>query len=209
MYKEAALYLTKQDKIMGKIIKIVGPMTLSIQKKLSPFEVLVESITYQQLTGKAAATIFSRVKDIYTKKTFPSPEDFLKTPDEKLREAGLSRAKALAIKDLSQKTLDGVVPSSRSISRMSNENIVERLISIRGVGRWTVEMLLIFKMGRMDVLPVDDYGIRKGFYIAYKTKELPKPKELNLLGEKWRPYRTVASWYLWRVLDLPEAKRNF
>ena len=170
---------------------------------------MVEAITYQQLTGKAAATILNRVKGIYTKRTFPSPEDFLKTPDETLREAGLSRAKVLAIKDLSQKTIDGLVPSSRSIVRMNNEKIIERLISIRGVGRWTVEMLLIFKIGRMDVLPIDDYGLKKGFSIAYKTKEFPKPQELAVFGEKWRPYRTVASLYLWRLLDLPETKRRF
>lgn len=209
MYKKAISYLKKQDKIMGKIIKVVGPIKLSPQKKLSPFETLVEAITYQQLTVKAATTIFNRVKGIYNNAIFPLPEDFLNTPDETLRNAGLSSAKVLAIKDLSQKTLDGVVPSSRSISHMNNEKIIERLISIRGIGRWTAEMLLIFKMGRMDILPVDDYGIRKGFSIAYKTKELPKPKELAIFGEKWRPYRTVASWYLWRLLYLPEIKRKF
>lgn len=161
----------------------------------------MRSIVYQQLNGTAAATILGRVKALYPRRRFPKPEDFLATPDEKLRAAGLSRAKTAAIKDLSSKTLAGVVPSARAIVQMSNEEILERLTTVRGVGPWTVEMLLIFTLGRPDVLPATDYGVRKGFALTYGLKELPKPKELLAFGEKWKPHRTTAAWYFWRALE--------
>jgi DNA-3-methyladenine glycosylase II len=181
-------------------MKRVGPFNLSVKAKISPFEALMSSIVYQQLNGKAASTILGRVVALYPKKKFPKPEDILKTSDRALRSAGLSRNKTLAVKDLAQKTLDGVVPTPKMIAKLSDEEIIERLVTIRGIGRWTVEMLLI-KMGRFDVLPTTDYGIRQGFKLVYKKRDLPTPKALALYGERWRPYRTVASWYLWRVLD--------
>jgi 3-methyladenine DNA glycosylase/8-oxoguanine DNA glycosylase len=155
---------------------------------------------YQQLNGTAAATILGRVKALYPGR-FPSPEQILGTPDEKLRGAGLSRAKVAAIKDISAKTITGIVPPSRTIAKMTETEIIERLTTLRGVGPWTVEMLLIFTLGRRDVLPVTDYGVRKGFALTYGWKDLPTPKELLEFGEKWRPHRSTAAWYFWRALD--------
>jgi DNA-3-methyladenine glycosylase II len=164
---------------------------------------LVRSVAYQQLNGTAAKTILDRVKALYPDRRFPAPEDLLATPDERLRGAGLSRAKTRAIKDIASKTLAGVVPGARAIAKLSDAEIVERLTSVRGVGPWTVEMLLIFTLGRADVLPATDYGVRKGFALTYGWKELPKPQEVLEHGERWRPHRTTAAWYLWRSLELP------
>lgn len=161
----------------------------------------MQSVTYQQLNGTAAATILGRVKALYPGRRFPTPQDLLDTPDEKLRAAGLSRAKTAAIKDIAAKTIAGVVPTSRAIARMADADILSQLTTIRGVGQWTVEMLLIFKLGRPDVLPVTDYGVRKGFALMYRLKDLPTPTELLEHGEIWRPYRSFAAWYLWRALD--------
>jgi len=196
------LKLSKLDRTLGALIKKVGPITLTPQLKQSPYEALVESVVYQQLTGKAAATILGRVKDLYPGKKFPKPEDLLSTPVENFRSSGLSGSKTAALKDIATKTIDGLVPSTKEITQLSNEVILERLTQIRGVGPWTVEMLLIFKLGRPDVLPITDYGVRKGFALTYDWKELPTPKELLEYGERWRPFRTTASWYLWRSLDL-------
>jgi 3-methyladenine DNA glycosylase/8-oxoguanine DNA glycosylase len=145
------------------------------------------------------------VKALYPKRRFPTPQDILATPDDRLRGAGLSRAKTDAIKDIAAKTIAGVVPTAKAIAKMSDAEILERLTTVRGVGPWTVEMLLIFTLGRTDVLPVSDYGVRKGFALIYKWKELPKPRELLEFGKRWRPHRTTAAWYLWRALDLRAA----
>ena len=201
MSEEAIKHLTKADKVLARLIKKIGPYNLKPARGRSPFEALVQSVAYQQLNGTAAATIFGRIKALYPGKRFPSPEDLLATPDERLRGAGLSRAKVAAIKDIAAKTLAGVVPTSRKIARMDNETILAQLTTIRGVGPWTVEMLLMFKLGRPDVLPVTDYGVRKGFALTFNLKDLPTPKDLLAHGEKWRPYRSVAAWYLWRALD--------
>ena len=166
-----------------------------------PFDALAESIAYQQLTGKAAATIFGRVRALYPKRKWLDPKQLLATPDETLRAAGLSRAKTAALKDLAAKTIDGTVPSGRALLRMTDDEIITRLTTVRGIGRWTVEMLLLFDLGRPDVWPVDDYGVRKGFAKTFRRRELPTPKQLMKLGEKWRPYRSVAAWYFWRALD--------
>ncbi len=203
---EAALkHLRSSDKIMGQLIRKVGPCALRPQHRRNPYESLIRSVVYQQLNGVAAATIFGRVKALFPESRFPTPNDLLETPDERLRGAGLSRAKTAAMKDIAAKTLAGVVPSSREIARMSEAEIIEHLTTIRGVGRWTVEMLLIFTLGRTDVLPVTDYGVRKGFALTYGWKELPTPKELLEYGERWRPHRTTAAWYCWRALDLPKG----
>ena len=206
MTEEAIQFLTFCDKRLGRLIQQVGPCSLKQKKRRSPFESLVQSVAYQQLNGTAAATIIGRVKALYPNRRFPTPEDLLATPDEKLRAAGLSRAKTAAIKDIAQKTLEGIVPTSRTISKLSNEEIIERLTSVRGVGPWTVEMLLIFTLGRTDVLPVTDYGVRKGFAKTYGWKELPTPKELLERGEKWKPHRSTAAWYFWRALELKDGK---
>ena len=173
-------------------------------KLMRPFDALAESIAYQQLSGKAAATIWGRVRQIFPGKKYLDPGLVAKTPDELFRAAGLSRSKVAALKDLAAKTLDGTVPTARELGRMHDEEIIERLIKVRGIGRWTVEMLLLFDLGRADVWPVTDYGVRKGFARTFRKRKLPTPKELMKFGEKWRPYRSVAAWYFWRALDAPE-----
>ena len=174
---------------------------------IRPFDALAESIAYQQLSGKAAATIFGRVRALYPKKKWLDPEQLLATPDETLRAAGLSRAKTAALKDLAAKTIDGTVPTSRALIRMSDDEIIARLTAVRGIGRWTVEMLLLFDLGRPDIWPVDDYGVRKGFAKTFGRRKLPTPKQLMKLGEKWRPYRSMAAWYFWRALDTPQVTK--
>jgi DNA-3-methyladenine glycosylase II len=175
---------------------------------IRPFDALAESIAYQQLSGKAAATIFGRVRALYPKQKWLDPAQLLATPDETLRAAGLSRAKTAALKDLAAKTIDGTVPAGRALIGMSDDEIITRLTTVRGIGRWTVEMLLLFDLGRPDVWPVDDYGVRKGFAKTFRRRKLPTPKQLMKLGEKWRPYRSVAAWYFWRALDTPEKSNQ-
>ena len=171
-----------------------------------PFDALAESIAYQQLSGKAAATIWGRVRALFPRKKYLDPRLVLATPDEKLRAAGLSGSKVAALKDLAAKTIDGTVPPGRVLTKLSDEEIIERLIAVRGIGRWTVEMLLLFDLGRPDVWPVHDYGVRKGFARVFGKRKLPTPKQLMKIGEQWRPYRSVAAWYFWRALD--ENKKN-
>ncbi len=202
MTSEAILHLTRADKTLGRLIRKVGPCQLRPKPARSPFQTLVRSVTFQQLNGTAAQTILGRVLALYPGKAFPTPEELLATPDDKLRAAGLSRNKTAAVKDIAAKTRAGVVPDSRTIRKMSNDEILERLTAVRGVGPWTVEMLLIFTLGRADVLPVTDFGVRKGFALTYRLKEMPTPAKLLAYGEKWRPHRTTAAWYLWRAVDL-------
>ena len=195
-------HLSKADPELAKVIRAVGPFRLSIDAMQDPFGSLAESIVYQQLTGKAAATIFGRVRKIYAPKRKLTPQDVLDTPDALLRAAGLSGAKTMALKDLAAKAIDGTVPAMKALEALQDDDIVERLTAVRGIGRWTVEMLLMFRMGRPDVLPATDYGVRKGFARAFNKRKLPEPRALLEYGERWRPYRSVASWYLWRVLEL-------
>ena len=194
MSQEALDHLSKADKVMGRLIQRIGPCAWKPDRRRSPFESLVKAVAHQQLNGIAAKTILGRVKALYPGKPFPTPEDLLASTDEALRAAGLSRAKVAAIKDIAAKTLAGVVPTLRAIARMDNETIISQLTAIRGVGTWTVEMLLMFKLGRTDVLPATDFGVRKGFAVTYKLDELPHPKHLLAHGEKWRPYRSYAAW---------------
>lgn len=206
MTPEAVGHLCRADKRLARLIKKVGPCTMKPHRQRTPFVALVTAVTHQQLNGTAAKTILKRVLALYPGKRFPRPEDILATPDDRLRAAGLSRAKIAAIKDIAAKTVTGIVPGSRTaITKLSNEEILERLTSVRGVGPWTVEMLLMFTLGRLDVLPVTDYGVRKGFALTFGWKDLPTPKELLEYGERWRPHRTTAAWYLWRALELPTA----
>lgn len=170
-------------------------------RSIRPFEALAESIVYQQLSGKAAATIWSRVRRLYPSRRRLDPAAVLATADAKLRAAGLSASKTRALKDLATKTLDGTVPSSRTLAKMSDEEIITRLTTVRGIGAWTAQMLLLFDLGRPDVWPHTDYGVRKGFAKTFGRRKLPTPKQLFQLGEKWRPYRSVAAWYFWRALD--------
>jgi 3-methyladenine DNA glycosylase/8-oxoguanine DNA glycosylase len=173
---------------------------MQLQRTPSVFGALAEAIVFQQLNGKAAATIFARLCALFPHQQGLTPERILRASDEKLRSAGLSNNKLLSLRDLAQKTKTGEVPTLAEVQRMSDQEIIERLTSVRGIGQWTVEMLLMFRLGRPDVLPVDDFGVRKGFGIAFKKLE-PSKKDVEKRGERWRPYRTAASWYLWRATD--------
>jgi DNA-3-methyladenine glycosylase II len=198
----ACRHLSDADPAMGELIARVGEFTMRPEPAHSLFQVLVRSIVYQQLTGRAAAAILARVTRLFAPKRFPSPGDLLEIPPERLREAGLSTAKTAALRDLAARTLDGTVPSLPLVRRMPDEEIIERLTAVRGVGRWTVEMLLIFKLGRPDVLPVGDLGVQKGFALTFRKRKLPLPAVMHRRANRWRPYRSVASWYLWRALEL-------
>jgi DNA-3-methyladenine glycosylase II len=198
---EATKYLAERDESLKGLIEETTPFQIDVADAQSPYEVLLESITYQSISGKAAATIFGRIKALGSNGRPPSPKQMLKLRKPVLRKAGLSGAKVLAMKDLAQKTIDGVVPTYEQALTMSDEELVERLVSVRGIGAWTVEMFLIFRLGRPDVLPIHDLGVKKGWAVAYGKKRMPKPKELLAFGERWRPYRTVASWYMWRAFE--------
>jgi 3-methyladenine DNA glycosylase/8-oxoguanine DNA glycosylase len=200
--EEAVAWLRRRDRALARVINEAGPFTHRPEKMQNPFQSLLRAIVYQQLSGKAAATILQRVVDLYPAGARFKPEAILATPDARLRGAGMSRGKVLAVKDLAAKTLDGTVPTLARLKKMDDDEIVSRLVTVRGIGPWTVEMLLIFRLGRPDVLPVSDFGVRKGFMLTYGTKDLPLPKELLAHGERWRPFRSVASWYMWRALDL-------
>jgi DNA-3-methyladenine glycosylase II len=202
---DAVRFLSGTDPTLARLIGVVGPFRMEVRTMQNPFEALARNIVYQQLNGTAAATIHSRVVALFGGRRL-RPKDILEAEEQALRSAGLSRNKLGALKDLAAKTLDGTVPTMTGLKRMSDEEIIERLIQVRGIGRWTVEMLLMFRLGRPDVLPVGDYGVRKGFSLAYRTQRMPTPKELACYGERWRPYRTVASWYMWRAVEVPQEE---
>ncbi len=204
----AVEHLRSSDPALARVMDTVGPFRLERVKKPSIFLALAEAIVYQQLTGKAAATIFARLCALFPgARDGPTADQILGAGDEELRGVGLSRSKLLSLRDLARKTADGEIPTPAEIDRMEDEAIIERLTQVRGIGRWTAEMLLIFHLGRPDVLPVDDYGVRKGFALAY-DRDLPSPKELAAYGAQWKPYRTVASWYLWRTVELAKTPPN-
>ena len=197
----AIRHLREVDADLATVIRGAGRCGLEPRMRYSPFEEVLESIVYQQLSGKAAATIYGRVRALFPPRRALAPQALLAMSDEALRGAGLSRAKLAAARDLAAKTLDGVVPTAAALRRMPDDEIIERLTAVRGVGKWTVQMLLIFRLGRPDVLPIHDLGIQKGFQLTYRTRQLPKPERIERIGEKWRPFRSVASWYLWRATD--------
>jgi len=205
---KAHRHLANTDPRMAQLIARSRRYDIAPAISIRPFDALAESIAYQQLSGKAAATIFGRVRALFPKRKRHDPEQLLATPDETLRAAGLSRAKTAALKDLAAKTIDGTVPSGRALLRMSDDEIIARLTQVRGIGRWTVEMLLLFDLGRPDVWPVDDYGVRKGFSKTFARQKLPTPKQLMKIGEKWRPNRSVTAWYFWRALDQAEKLQS-
>ncbi len=204
MTQEALAHLSAADPRLKRLIELVGPWSLKLKRR-APFEALVQAVTYQQLNGKAAATILGRFKRLYPRR-FPTPEDILASSDEQLRSAGLSRAKAAAIKDIAAKTLAGIVPSTRDIKQLTDEEIIERLTQVRGVGPWTVQMLLIFTLGRPDVMPSTDYGVLQGYALTFGRRKLPKPQDLLKAAERWRPFRSTAAWYFWRALELTDEK---
>ena len=201
--KRAISHLRRSDPVLARIIQGVGPCRLEVDRKTPHFAVLVESILYQQITGKAAATIHNRLLELAQTKRI-RPRHILALEAEALRKIGLSRQKASYVLDLAQRA-EGGLPLGR-IGRLGDEAVIEALTEVKGIGRWTAHMFLMFRLGRMDVLPIDDYGIQKAVMKAYRMRALPKAKRLTKIAHAWRPYRTVACWYLWRSLDAPSKE---
>jgi DNA-3-methyladenine glycosylase II len=197
----ATAHLCSVDDRLAELVRETRAFAAEMEATQNPYEALLEAVVYQSISGKAAATIFARIKALSSTGGIPTPEEVLKLRKSALRKAGLSGAKVLALKDLAAKTLSGVVPSHDESLKLSDEELVQRLVSVRGVGVWTVEMFLIFRLGRPDVLPIDDLGVKKGWSVTYGKKHMPRRKELLAFGERWRPYRTVASWYMWRAFE--------
>jgi len=208
MTPEAHKHLSSKDEVMHLLIETHGMCGLKPEARRTPFQSLVQAVAHQQLHGTAANTILARFKKLFPGRRFPRPEDLAGVTDREIRACGFSFAKIKAIRDIAEKTLSGVVPGPREIVNLSDDEIILRLTQVRGVGRWTVEMLLIFQLGRHDVLPVHDFGVRTGFRHAYKKRALPEPKEILAYGEIWRPFRTTASWYLWRAADAVKEKKG-
>jgi len=203
----ALKHLAAGDPVMRRLIRDFGPCRLKPKPRRSPFQSLVQAVTYQQLHNAAAGSILGRFIKLFPGRRFPRPEDLVKVTDGQLRGCGFSAAKIKSIRDITEKTLTGIVPASRQIMKLSDDEIIARLTEVRGVGRWTVEMLLIFQLGRPDVLPADDFGVRTGFRHAYRKRGLPMVKELLAFGERWRPYRTTAAWYLWQAANAVRKKK--
>jgi DNA-3-methyladenine glycosylase II len=229
----ALQHLSAADPKLARLIQRAGPFTMRIAGAQSPFEALVEAIIYQQLHGKAAATIHRRLIESFapvvllssrsaakgpaSSFSHPSPQQILDCPNEQLRAAGLSANKSLALRDLAAKTIDGTVPTLARIRRMSDPDILDHLTQVRGIGKWTVEMLLIFRLSRPDVLPTSDYGVRKGFALTFQGLKpatkitpalLPTATQMERRAKKWQPWRSVASWYLWRACDLANTDKK-
>jgi DNA-3-methyladenine glycosylase II len=201
-----ALRHLRRDPVLRQVIRQIGPCTLRLVKR-EPYEALVRAIAHQQVHGRAAEAILGRFLALFPGHDFPPAAQVLLTEPETMRACGFSAAKIAAIRDIAEKTVGGLVPSRRAAARISDETLIERLCAIRGVGRWTVEMLLIFTLGRTDVLPVDDFGVREGWRVAAGLEAQPKPKELAAIGEAWSPWRSIAAWYLWRAADAAKASR--
>ena len=200
-------HLSTADAALGSLIAQVGPCLLKPDMARSPFQGLIQAVAHQQLNGKAAKTILGRFIALFPHTKFPSPEEVQHMDLRKITGVGFSRAKASYVKDIARGALEGLVPGRKEIEGLTDEEIFERLTQIKGIGRWSVEMFLIFGLGRPDVLPIHDYGIQQGFALAFKKRKLPKPEHLLKHGERWRPYRTTAAWYLWRALEVPINKR--
>jgi DNA-3-methyladenine glycosylase II len=201
--------LAKVDPVLANLIRAAGKFTHATSAQHSPFHSLARAIAHQQLNGTAAESIFGRLVGLYavsgTATALLEAEMVLQTPDDKMRAVGLSFAKIASIKDLAQKTIDGIVPPSEILHTLEDEEIIGRLTQVRGIGRWTVEMMLMSRLGRPDVLPIDDFGVRNGFRLAYGLRGMPTPRALAEFGARWAPYRSVAAWYLWRAVDLHRA----
>ncbi len=201
---KAVAHLRRADARLAGVIDAVGPFGMQLKVSRSLFGALAEAIVYQQLSNKAAATIYGRLEALYPRASPAfAPRHILRTPDDRLRAVGLSRAKVLALQDLARRVAAGELPTLESAHQMGDAELVERLIVVRGIGRWSAEMFLMFRLGRPDVLPLDDYSLRKAYAKAFGKRKLPSPEALGRAGEKWRPYRTVASWYLWQTLNEP------
>ena len=197
--------LRQADPKLAALIDRVGPLRLELKEPQSTLASLAEAIVYQQLNGRAAQTIHGRFLGLFDERV-PTAAALALLTDDQLRAAGLSRAKTAALRDLAQRSLAGEVPEMDALAAETDAAVIEHLTKVRGVGRWTVEMLLIFRLGRPDVLPVDDFGVRKGSQVAFRKREIPHPKALAAYGERWAPYRSLAAWYLWRALELPARR---
>jgi DNA-3-methyladenine glycosylase II len=206
--KQADRFLSDGDPDFAALIARVGPSRLAIDKSREPYQALMSAVAHQQLHGNAAKAILGRVIALFPDHPFPPADLFLARSDEELRACGLSAAKLLAMRDIAEKAVSGFVPSRAQAARMENEALIERLTALRGVGRWTVEMLLIFSLGRPDVLPIDDFGVREGYRKLKKLDAQPKPKALAGIGEAWAPYRSTAAWYLWRAAEIKASEVN-
>ena len=200
----AEAFLSKKSPLMRRLIKAHGPAELEISKR-SPYQALVTAVAHQQLNGRAAMAILNRFTALFPKAKFPQPAELSATSDETLRACGFSASKILALRDIAAKTVSGLVPTRAAALKLSNEELIQRLVTLRGVGRWTVEMLLIFTLGREDIFPADDFGVRQGYKVAMKLEAMPAPKDLAKIAEPWQPHRTLAAWYLWRAADAAKA----
>ena len=189
-----------RDKLFRPLVKRIGPCTL-VPLQREPYEALVRAIAHQQVHGRAAEAMLNRFRALHEGEDFPPAQFVLALPPEALRGCGFSGSKVLAIQDIAAKARDGLVPSLEEAATLTDAALIERLVTIRGVGRWTVEMLLIFTLGRADILPVDDFGVREGWKLLNGLEAQPKPKELAAIGEAWKPWRSIAAWYLWRAAD--------
>lgn len=200
-WDDAIAHIRAVDARMAAVLQAAGNPRLEIKRARSPFEYLLRAIIYQQLAGKAAATIHGRVLDLFDARR-PDPARLLKLRAPTLRKAGVSANKQKALKDLALRAVAGGIPSFAALSRLEDEAIIDQLTQVHGVGRWTVEMLLMFQLGRPDVLPINDLGVQKGFAKAYGMSDMPKPKQLAQLADHWRPYRSIGSWLCWRALEI-------
>jgi len=206
MSELAIAHLTTVDPIMGGLIRAAGAYAPQIDLECHPFQALAQAIAHQQLNGTAARTILGRFVAAAGKDgVFPTPEGILATPEATLRACGFSFAKIASLRDLATKTIEGVVPDHATLHALGDAEIIERLTEVRGIGRWTVEMMLMFRLGRPDILPVDDFGVRNGFRLTYGLRQMPAPLVLAAYGERWGPHRSVAAWYLWRAVEMARA----
>jgi DNA-3-methyladenine glycosylase II len=205
MSKRILTHLSNADGVMAGIIRTAGPYELKADLDCAPFQALAHAIAHQQLHATAANNILKRFVDTVGGGTFPTPQQVLDAPETTLRAAGFSFAKIASLRDLAAKTIEGIVPGREELAALDDLAIIERLTQVRGIGRWTVEMMLMFQLGRRDVLPVDDFGVRNGFRLAYGLRKMPAPKALAAFGERWAPHRSAAAWYLWRAVELHRA----
>lgn len=202
MSKRITTHLASSDAVMAALVAAAGPFRLKPELECTLFRALARAISHQQLHANAANAILKRFASSCGQGDFPTPEEVLAAPRRRMRAAGFSLAKIAALKDLAKKTLTGVVPERASLAEITDDEIIERITRVRGIGRWTVEMMLMFQLGRPDVLPVDDFGVRNGFRLAYGLRKMPSPRALAAYGARWHPYRSAAAWYLWRAVDL-------
>lgn len=201
MSREAMRHLSASDPRFAGLIRRIGKPRLEVERQRSPYEALVRAIAHQQLHGNAARAILARFEALFPSDGFPVPEAVLAAPEDALRGCGFSATKIASIRDICAHAKNGTIPSRRGSARLSDDALIERLTVIRGVGRWTVEMLLIFTLGRPDILPVDDFGVREGYRVLFGLDEQPKPRALAEIGQAWAPYRSFATWYMYRAVE--------